>query len=198
MVIVNPVHKPMIPTVKSMQNRLRIKQLTLIAALDEFRSLRKVAEAMHLSQPAATKMLHEIEETLGRAAVRAPAARHAPDRVRRVGDQLCAADAGRPRQPAQAAGGAGSGRGGRGVGRLDHGAGAGTADAHHHRAARALPADQDQRRTSTPATCCCRCSSRASSTSCWGGCRIRASIPTSISKWSTTKRCRWWPACTIR
>jgi DNA-binding transcriptional LysR family regulator len=48
-----------------MQNRLRIKQLSLIAALDEFRSLRKVAEAMHLSQPAATKMLHEIEETLG-------------------------------------------------------------------------------------------------------------------------------------
>jgi DNA-binding transcriptional LysR family regulator len=55
----------MIPTVKSMQNRLRIKQLSLIAALAEFRSLRKVAEAMHLSQPAATKMLHEIEETLG-------------------------------------------------------------------------------------------------------------------------------------
>jgi DNA-binding transcriptional LysR family regulator len=55
----------MIPTVKSIQNRLRIKQLSLIAALDEFRSLRKVAEAMHLSQPAATKMLHEIEETLG-------------------------------------------------------------------------------------------------------------------------------------
>jgi DNA-binding transcriptional LysR family regulator len=55
----------MIPTVKSMQNRLRLKQLTLIAALDEFRSLRKVAESMHLSQPAATKMLHEIEETLG-------------------------------------------------------------------------------------------------------------------------------------
>lgn len=55
----------MIPTVKSMQNRLRLKQLSLIAALDEFRSLRKVAEAMHLSQPAATKMLHEIEETLG-------------------------------------------------------------------------------------------------------------------------------------
>jgi DNA-binding transcriptional LysR family regulator len=55
----------MIPTVKSMQNRLRLKQLSMIAALAEFRSLRKVAEAMHLSQPAATKMLHEIEETLG-------------------------------------------------------------------------------------------------------------------------------------
>jgi DNA-binding transcriptional LysR family regulator len=55
----------MIPTVKSIQDRLRIKQLSLIAALEEFRSLRKGAEAMHLSQPAATKMLHEIEATLG-------------------------------------------------------------------------------------------------------------------------------------
>ena len=55
----------MIPSAKSIQNRLRIKQLSLIAALQEFRSLRKVAEAMHLSQPAATKMLQEIEETLG-------------------------------------------------------------------------------------------------------------------------------------
>jgi DNA-binding transcriptional LysR family regulator len=55
----------MIPTIQSMQNRLRFKQLSLIAALEQFRSLRKGAEAMHLSQPAATKMLHEIEETLG-------------------------------------------------------------------------------------------------------------------------------------
>lgn len=55
----------MIPTAKTMQNRLRMRQLALIAALDEMRSLRKVAEYMHLSQPAATKMLHEIEETLG-------------------------------------------------------------------------------------------------------------------------------------
>jgi DNA-binding transcriptional LysR family regulator len=46
-------------------NRLRVRQLTLITALDDFRSLRKVAESMHMSQPAATKMLHEIEETMG-------------------------------------------------------------------------------------------------------------------------------------
>lgn len=55
----------MIPPAKTMQNRLRMRQLALIAALNEMRSLRKVAEYMHLSQPAATKMLHEIEETLG-------------------------------------------------------------------------------------------------------------------------------------
>src|SRR5437879_6332649 len=55
----------MISSAKTIENRLRMRQLTLIAALDELRSLRKVAEAMHMSQPAATKMLHEIEETLG-------------------------------------------------------------------------------------------------------------------------------------
>ncbi|MGH8806258.1 MAG: LysR family transcriptional regulator [Noviherbaspirillum sp.] len=55
----------MIPTTKAIQNRLRVKQLALIAALGELKTLHKVAEAMHLSQPAATKMLHEIEETLG-------------------------------------------------------------------------------------------------------------------------------------
>jgi DNA-binding transcriptional LysR family regulator len=55
----------MIPTTKAIQNRLRVKQLALIASLAELKTLHKVAEAMHLSQPAATKMLHEIEETLG-------------------------------------------------------------------------------------------------------------------------------------
>lgn len=55
----------MIPSIQIMQNRLRLKQLVLIAAINELRSLRKVAEFMHLSQPAATKLLHEIEETLG-------------------------------------------------------------------------------------------------------------------------------------
>ncbi|SFV12970.1 LysR family transcriptional regulator [Pseudoduganella namucuonensis] len=57
--------RPVIPSLQQMQNRLRLKQLLLLSAIDELRSLRKVAEFMHLSQPAATKMLHEIEETLG-------------------------------------------------------------------------------------------------------------------------------------
>jgi len=55
----------MIPSAHTICNRLRFKQLVLIATIDELRSLRKVAEAMHMSQPAATKMLQEIEETLG-------------------------------------------------------------------------------------------------------------------------------------
>lgn len=55
----------MISSSKTMQNRLRMRQLSLIAVLSESKSLRKAAEVMHLSQPSATKMLHEIEETLG-------------------------------------------------------------------------------------------------------------------------------------
>ncbi|MBO9537820.1 LysR family transcriptional regulator [Herbaspirillum sp.] len=55
----------MIPSSQTMQNRLRVRQLSLIAALNASKSLRKAAELMHLSQPSATKMLHEIEETLG-------------------------------------------------------------------------------------------------------------------------------------
>jgi DNA-binding transcriptional LysR family regulator len=56
---------PVVSSSITIANRLRIRQLTLITALDDFRSLRKVAESMHMSQPAATKMLHEVEETLG-------------------------------------------------------------------------------------------------------------------------------------
>lgn len=55
----------MIPTAQTIRNRLRFKQLVLIVAINDLHSLRKVAEAMHMSQPAATKMLQEIEETLG-------------------------------------------------------------------------------------------------------------------------------------
>jgi DNA-binding transcriptional LysR family regulator len=55
----------MIPNLRTMQNRLRLKQLAMIVAIDELRSLRKVAEAMHVSQPAASKMLQEMEESLG-------------------------------------------------------------------------------------------------------------------------------------
>lgn len=55
----------MIPTAQTIRNRLRFKQLALIVAISDLHSLRKVAEHMHMSQPAATKMLQEIEETLG-------------------------------------------------------------------------------------------------------------------------------------
>ncbi|WP_106478051.1 LysR family transcriptional regulator [Phytohalomonas tamaricis] len=46
-------------------NRLRYKHLRLIALLDEQRNLHRVAERLNMSQPAATRMLHEIETTFG-------------------------------------------------------------------------------------------------------------------------------------
>ncbi|WP_069384956.1 LysR family transcriptional regulator [Halomonas caseinilytica] len=44
-------------------NRLRYKHLLLIALLDEHRNLHQVARALNMSQPAATRMLREIEAT---------------------------------------------------------------------------------------------------------------------------------------
>lgn len=46
-------------------NRLRFKQLALIAALGQTRNLHRAAEAVHVTQPTATKMLHDIELIFG-------------------------------------------------------------------------------------------------------------------------------------
>ncbi|MDO5289430.1 MAG: LysR family transcriptional regulator [Pseudomonadota bacterium] len=46
-------------------NRLRMRQIALMLAIDEQRTLRAAAQALGMSQPAATKMLHELEATLG-------------------------------------------------------------------------------------------------------------------------------------
>lgn len=54
-----------LPSLPSMINRLRFKQVALLIALDEYGSLHKAAEALHLTQPAATKALHEMEAALG-------------------------------------------------------------------------------------------------------------------------------------
>jgi len=54
-----------LPSLPSMINRLRFKQIALLIALDEFGSLHKAAESLHLTQPAATKALHEMEAALG-------------------------------------------------------------------------------------------------------------------------------------
>jgi DNA-binding transcriptional LysR family regulator len=45
--------------------RLRFKQLALLAALDEHRSLHRAAEAVHLAQPSATKLVHDLERDFG-------------------------------------------------------------------------------------------------------------------------------------
>ncbi|TFZ02652.1 LysR family transcriptional regulator [Ramlibacter henchirensis] len=46
-------------------NRLRMRQIALLLALDELGTLRAAAEHLGLTQPAATKMLHELETALG-------------------------------------------------------------------------------------------------------------------------------------
>jgi DNA-binding transcriptional LysR family regulator len=46
-------------------NRLRMRQIALILAVEEKRTLRAAAAQLGLTQPAATKMLHELENALG-------------------------------------------------------------------------------------------------------------------------------------
>jgi DNA-binding transcriptional LysR family regulator len=46
-------------------NRLRMRQIALLLAIDEQRTLRGAAAQLGMSQPAATKMLHELENALG-------------------------------------------------------------------------------------------------------------------------------------
>ncbi len=55
----------MISSLPSIVSRLRLKQLRLLIALDEQGSLHRAAEQIAISQPGATKALHEIETTFG-------------------------------------------------------------------------------------------------------------------------------------
>ncbi len=54
-----------IPDAHTIHSRLRLRQLRLVLALAEFGSLRRAADDIGMTQPAATKMLHEIESLLG-------------------------------------------------------------------------------------------------------------------------------------
>ena len=46
-------------------NRLRMRQVALLLAIDELRTLHAAAQHLGMTQPAASKMLHELEEALG-------------------------------------------------------------------------------------------------------------------------------------
>ena len=46
-------------------SRLRFRHLALLVALDEHRTLRRAAEAVHLAQPSATKLVHDLEGVFG-------------------------------------------------------------------------------------------------------------------------------------
>ncbi len=54
-----------IPTSPSIRKRLRMRHLQLMLTLSEASSLRKAAEALALTQPAATKALQELEDVFG-------------------------------------------------------------------------------------------------------------------------------------
>jgi DNA-binding transcriptional LysR family regulator len=55
----------MLPSFTTIVSRLRLKQLRLLIALEDHGSVRKASDAMALSQPGATKALHEIEAIFG-------------------------------------------------------------------------------------------------------------------------------------
>ncbi len=46
-------------------SRLRFRHLALLIALDEHRTLRRAADAVHLAQPSATKLVHDLEVVFG-------------------------------------------------------------------------------------------------------------------------------------
>ena len=52
-------------TTPQLLNRLRMRQVALLLAIDEHGTLRAAAVELGMSQPAATKMLHELESALG-------------------------------------------------------------------------------------------------------------------------------------
>jgi DNA-binding transcriptional LysR family regulator len=56
-----------VPHVDSLIARMRLRQLALVAAVVDRGSVKAAALDVHVTQPAATKMLHEIEAQLGSA-----------------------------------------------------------------------------------------------------------------------------------
>lgn len=50
---------------RSLLNRLRYKHLHMLVALGSSQNLHRASLALHMSQPAATRMLHEIEDMFG-------------------------------------------------------------------------------------------------------------------------------------
>lgn len=54
-----------LPTDWFMKVRLKLRHLQLFIALDELRNLHRAAERLGMSQPAASKLLGELENQLG-------------------------------------------------------------------------------------------------------------------------------------
>jgi molybdenum-dependent DNA-binding transcriptional regulator ModE len=79
-----------IPPDWHLRTRLKVRQLALLVAIAEHRSLRRAAQAIAVTQPAATRMLGELEDALG-FPVRPRRVGHAADCLWRHPDPLCAA-----------------------------------------------------------------------------------------------------------
>lgn len=52
---------------RALVSRLKLRQLSLLHAIDQHRALGRVAAQMQLTQPAITKALHQVEDIFGRA-----------------------------------------------------------------------------------------------------------------------------------
>src|SRR5881394_793536 len=57
--------KRFVPPASTLRSRLRARQLALIVAIADRRSLRRAATDLAVTQPAATRMLAELEDALG-------------------------------------------------------------------------------------------------------------------------------------
>ena len=55
------------PSTEQLLNRLRLRQIALLLAIDEHTTLRAAAACLGMTQPAASKMLRELEEAIGTA-----------------------------------------------------------------------------------------------------------------------------------
>jgi DNA-binding transcriptional LysR family regulator len=55
----------MVSSRQTLRNRLKLRQLALLPALDETGSLHKAADRMGMSQPSATRLLQDLEELIG-------------------------------------------------------------------------------------------------------------------------------------
>ncbi|MGH8351419.1 MAG: LysR family transcriptional regulator, partial [Pseudomonas sp.] len=54
------------PTIsRSLLNRLRYKHLHMLVTLSSSQNLHRASQSLNMSQPAATRMLHEIEDMFG-------------------------------------------------------------------------------------------------------------------------------------
>ena len=56
---------PLPPAERAFASRVKVRQLLLVAALDERRSLRKAASDLAMTQPAATRLLRDLEAAVG-------------------------------------------------------------------------------------------------------------------------------------